>query len=83
MLFLTHTRLHVFLEFKVQCKMKMLILLDTFYLLQDLKLAIFTEYLLFWLKSVHTYCDNDAPVIIVGTHLDQTRGQVCSIYFIQ
>ncbi|XP_056015025.1 probable serine/threonine-protein kinase pats1 [Ostrea edulis] len=32
-------------------------------------------YLLFWLKSVHTYCDNDAPVIIVGTHLDQTKGQ--------
>ncbi|XP_056015075.1 uncharacterized protein LOC125676208 [Ostrea edulis] len=33
------------------------------------------EYLLFWLKSVHTYCDNDAPVIIVGTHLDQTKEQ--------
>ncbi|XP_056015023.1 uncharacterized protein LOC130052885 [Ostrea edulis] len=32
-------------------------------------------YLLFWLKSVYTYCDNDAPVIIVGTHLDQTKGQ--------
>ncbi|XP_056018466.1 uncharacterized protein LOC125668285 [Ostrea edulis] len=28
-------------------------------------------YMLFWLKSVHTYCDNDAPVIIVGTHLDK------------
>ncbi|XP_056015097.1 uncharacterized protein LOC125676189 isoform X3 [Ostrea edulis] len=33
------------------------------------------EYLLFWLKSVHTYCDNDAPVIIVGTHLDETKAQ--------
>ncbi|XP_048765302.2 uncharacterized protein LOC125673075 isoform X2 [Ostrea edulis] len=33
------------------------------------------EYLLFWLKSVHTYCGNDAPVIIVGTHLDQAVGQ--------
>ncbi|XP_056015094.1 uncharacterized protein LOC125676204 isoform X4 [Ostrea edulis] len=33
------------------------------------------EYLLFWLKSVHTYCDNDAPVIIVGTHLDEAKAQ--------
>ncbi|XP_056015156.1 uncharacterized protein LOC125676198 [Ostrea edulis] len=33
------------------------------------------EYMLFWLKSVHTYCGDRAPVIIVGTHLDQTKGQ--------
>ncbi|XP_056015088.1 uncharacterized protein LOC125676201 [Ostrea edulis] len=33
------------------------------------------KYMLFWLKSIHTYCDNDAPVIIVGTHLDQAVGQ--------
>ncbi|XP_056015101.1 probable serine/threonine-protein kinase pats1 [Ostrea edulis] len=39
------------------------------------------EYMLFWLKSVHTYCDNDAPVIIVGTHLDQAVGQNSNILF--
>ncbi|XP_062579014.1 probable serine/threonine-protein kinase pats1 [Saccostrea cucullata] len=31
------------------------------------------DYLLFWLRSIHTYCDNDSPVIIVGTHLDKNR----------
>ncbi|XP_048769292.2 uncharacterized protein LOC125675587 isoform X2 [Ostrea edulis] len=33
------------------------------------------EYLLFWLKSIHTYSENNAPVIIVGTHLDQAVEQ--------
>ncbi|XP_056015370.1 uncharacterized protein LOC125675033 isoform X2 [Ostrea edulis] len=39
------------------------------------------EYLLFWLKSVHTYCDNDTPVIIVGTHLDETSAQNCDTFY--
>ncbi|XP_062596131.1 uncharacterized protein LOC134257544 isoform X2 [Saccostrea cucullata] len=33
------------------------------------------EYITFWLKSVHTYCDDNSPVIVVGTHLDNTRGK--------
>ncbi|XP_056016434.1 uncharacterized protein LOC125676855 isoform X2 [Ostrea edulis] len=39
------------------------------------------EYVLFWMKSIHTYCDNDTPVIIVGTHLDKTTGQTTDTLF--
>ncbi|XP_062610473.1 probable serine/threonine-protein kinase pats1 [Saccostrea cucullata] len=39
------------------------------------------EYLLFWLKSVHTYCDRDAPVIIVGTHLDKVKDQNSDTFY--
>ncbi|XP_056016435.1 uncharacterized protein LOC125676865 [Ostrea edulis] len=39
------------------------------------------EYSLFWMKSIHTYCDNDTPIIIVGTHLDKTTGQTPDILF--
>ncbi|XP_061195125.1 uncharacterized protein LOC133203344 [Saccostrea echinata] len=33
------------------------------------------EYLLFWMKSIHLYSAADAPVILVGTHLDKAKGQ--------
>ncbi|XP_062613439.1 uncharacterized protein LOC134275196 [Saccostrea cucullata] len=39
------------------------------------------EYLLFWMKSVHMYCDEAAPVILVGTHLDKTTGQTTNSFY--
>ncbi|XP_062612628.1 uncharacterized protein LOC134274360 isoform X2 [Saccostrea cucullata] len=39
------------------------------------------EYLLFWLKSVHTYCDSDASVIVIGTHLDKVKEQNSDTFY--
>ncbi|XP_061177530.1 probable serine/threonine-protein kinase pats1 [Saccostrea echinata] len=39
------------------------------------------EYILFWLKSVHTYCDSNVSVIIVGTHLDEVKGQNSNTFY--
>ncbi|XP_061195128.1 uncharacterized protein LOC133203347 [Saccostrea echinata] len=39
------------------------------------------EYLSFWMKSVHIYCDEGAPIILVGTHLDYTSGQTTDTFF--
>ncbi|XP_062584621.1 uncharacterized protein LOC134246315, partial [Saccostrea cucullata] len=39
------------------------------------------EYLLFWMKSVHIYCDEGAPIILVGTHLDITTGLTTDTFF--
>ncbi|XP_062604103.1 probable serine/threonine-protein kinase pats1 [Saccostrea cucullata] len=39
------------------------------------------EYILFWMKSVHMYCDETAPVILVGTHLDKSTGQTTDTFY--
>ncbi|XP_062590495.1 uncharacterized protein LOC134252075 [Saccostrea cucullata] len=39
------------------------------------------EYLLFWMKSIHIYSAEDAPVILVGTHLDKTKGQTTETFY--
>ncbi|XP_062620716.1 uncharacterized protein LOC134282331 [Saccostrea cucullata] len=39
------------------------------------------EYILFWLKSVYTYCESNAPVVIVGTHFDKVKGQNSDTFY--
>ncbi|XP_062620714.1 probable serine/threonine-protein kinase roco6 isoform X1 [Saccostrea cucullata] len=39
------------------------------------------EYLLFWMKSIHMYCAEAAPVILVGTHLDKSTGQTTDSFY--
>ncbi|XP_062574932.1 uncharacterized protein LOC134236809 [Saccostrea cucullata] len=38
-------------------------------------------YILFWLKSIHTYCDSNAPVVIVGSHFDKVKGQNSDTFY--
>lgn len=35
-----------------------------------------TEFVLFWMKSIHTYSSESAPVIIVWTHADKVENAV-------
>ncbi|XP_062587793.1 probable serine/threonine-protein kinase pats1 isoform X2 [Saccostrea cucullata] len=39
------------------------------------------EYILFWLKSVHTYCESNAPVVIIGTHFEKVKGQNSDTFY--
>ncbi|XP_062621390.1 uncharacterized protein LOC134282979 [Saccostrea cucullata] len=39
------------------------------------------DYILFWLKSVHTYCESNAPVVIVGTHFEKVKGQNSDTFY--
>ncbi|XP_062567750.1 probable serine/threonine-protein kinase pats1 [Saccostrea cucullata] len=36
----------------------------------------FGEYVLFWLKSIHTYCEDDTPVVTIATHSDEVQDMV-------
>lgn len=38
-----------------------------------------TEFVLFWMKSIHTYSSESAPVIIVWTHADKVENAVTII----
>lgn len=35
-----------------------------------------TEFVLFWMKSIHTYSSESAPVILVWTHGDKVENAV-------
>ncbi|XP_062572583.1 probable serine/threonine-protein kinase roco5 [Saccostrea cucullata] len=39
------------------------------------------DFLLFWLKSVHCYCGNEAPVILVATHAEGKSEQEMTGYY--
>ncbi|XP_062595362.1 uncharacterized protein LOC134256696 [Saccostrea cucullata] len=36
----------------------------------------FGQYVLFWLKSIHTYCEDNTPVVTVATHSDEVQDMV-------
>ncbi|XP_062607338.1 uncharacterized protein LOC134269137 isoform X2 [Saccostrea cucullata] len=41
----------------------------------------FGQYVIFWLKSIHTYCEDDTPVVTIATHSDEVKNMVnTSIY---
>ncbi|XP_062569979.1 uncharacterized protein LOC134232014 isoform X2 [Saccostrea cucullata] len=33
----------------------------------------FGQYVIFWLKSIHTYCEDDTQVVTLGTHSDEVK----------
>ncbi|XP_061195671.1 uncharacterized protein LOC133203890 [Saccostrea echinata] len=41
----------------------------------------YKDYFVFWLRSLHVYCENDTPVIIVASHRDQTDAEALKIPF--
>ncbi|XP_062611349.1 uncharacterized protein LOC134273186 [Saccostrea cucullata] len=36
----------------------------------------FGQYVIFWLKSIHTYCEDDTPVVTIATHSDEVQNMV-------